>query len=102
MSYSYDRRIAAGKTWHDLSSKLETDFISGIAEALAKIVNGEFEAGGFAVGYVRFDGKQVQMGFKGGTNGMIYVLDPKGQRKEYSVVNHTPESFAQLLSRSLI
>jgi hypothetical protein len=102
MGYSYDRTAADDGTWHSIVSKVETDFIAGIAKALAKLVEGEEESGGFAVASVTFAGKEVRMGFKGGTNGMVYVFDPKGQRKEYSVVNHTPTTFAQLLSRSLI
>lgn len=102
MLYNYDRRIASGKKWYDIQQEAEEGYITEAAKALASELKGTAKGGGFASAEVTFDGKTLKMGFKGAPAGTVYVIVPgKKNQKEYSVVNHTPQTFAALIAREL-
>ena len=98
MAYSYDRRTAADKKWHDIQQDAETAYMDKTLKELAKLLKGKATPGGFASGTITYPGGTVTMGFMGGGGGMVYVTLPSGKRTEHSVVNHTPITFAQLLA----
>jgi hypothetical protein len=96
MAYSYDRK-ASDKTWYDMLSALEGMFMGKVVAELAHLVKGKGSTGAFGSGSVVYGAGTVRLGFKGGEPGTVYVIDTANKRDEYSVVNHTPESFARLL-----
>lgn len=97
MAYSYDR-TAGEKTWYDMMSETQGDFMGKVVKELAKLLDGDSKTGAFGSGSVTYSKGVVRLGFKGGDNGMVYVVaGPKEKRTEHSVVNHTPASFASIL-----
>lgn len=100
MAYSYDR-TASEKTWYDLMSEVQGKFMADVVEKLAKALDGKGANGAFGSGSVTYSKGKLSLGFKGGDNGMVYVVPPKGKRFEKSVVNHTASSFAALMAREL-
>jgi hypothetical protein len=96
MAYSYDR-TAAEQTWYDILLDAQSIFMDKITKELAKLLKGKPDSGSFASGYVKYEGGTVQIGFSGGSAGMVYVINSRGKRSEHSVVNQTPSNFAQFL-----
>ncbi len=103
MSYSY-QRTAAEKTYYDLMMIAQAAFINGLLKNLLKQFKGSWgNAGAFGSGSFTFDNNRViRFGFKGGEQGMLYVLDPYDRKTEHSVINHTPASFVKKLINSNI
>ena|ERR1700744_2261985 len=101
MTYLYDR-TSSEKTWYDVQIDAETEYITDVAKALAKELDGTSKVGGFGSATVIFNGQTLTMGFKGGGGGTVYVMAPgKKSQIEHSVVNHTPRSFAVFLVNTM-
>lgn len=110
MTYSYDR-TASGAKWYDIVAEAEENYIEETAKNLAQMLRkGSFKMGGFASAEVTSPNFNLKIGFVGGGGGTIYVLrhnkqkefGPGSAREEFSVVNHTPQSFAAFLFRTFL
>jgi hypothetical protein len=97
------RYAASNKTWFDVLSEAEAKYMDEASKALASLLGGRSQSGGFASAEITYgDGKSLIMGFKGGSSGMVYVEQKtKKKREELSVVSHTPQTFANYLMNRL-